>query len=454
MNPPIDHEGFQRVPPHAIEAETCVIGAMLYSVADCGEAMRILDPEHFYRPAHQIIWQAMLGMVENRIPVDLVTLKQHLVDRDQYTNIGGDDYTSAIMEGVPSSARATTYAKTVHEKWRLRELIRLGSNVCNDAYATMADAGTLASGAAETLCGLLETDKAKRQVTAHEAGKMVLAEARAVKEGLKAPGLSTGFATVDGCIGGGFKPGQLVVVAADTSVGKSALLLKLLVNAVLISGVPAALYSAEMSNLELGQRLVQMQSGVNGLDIQMGRYNDADWFDMQKAVDDMSTWGERFRLTDSPMTVAQMRVDAMAMRMQLGEKLGLVGIDYLQILPAPDERNIRERIAGITRGTKLMAKDIEAPVLLLSQFSRAFKSEHREPEIRDLRESKTIEDDADVIILLHRPDPPVTLAGGGREIWVKIAKARGGRTTEWTGASSIRFCFFGPTTDYTELRTN
>jgi len=445
-----DAYGIERVPPHSIEAEVCVIGAMFYSVRDCAGAMALLEPEHFFRPAHQLLWSTLVEMVGRGLPLDLVTVKQFLVDRGQFASLGGPDYLVEIVEGVPSSARATSYAETVFEKARLRELISLGANLVNNGYATMAEPDALSSDAAEKLSRIMQSGTTNRTQTAYEASRRVLVESESVQMKETPAALSLGFPRIDACTGGGVRPGQVIYVGADTSVGKSALVIKWLVNVAMRQEVGVKLFSAEMSNMEVGQRLLQVMSGVNGLKIQTGGMLAQDWQNANNALEEMRQWGDAVELSDEPMTVPQMRAEASAMELRCPRKIGLVIIDYLQIIDGPGQ-DVRTRIMDITRGLKMMAKSLMVPIIVPSQFSRGFKKDRRAPETHDLKESASIEHDADGIILLHRPDPPETCPEGGKIIHAKIAKWRNGRTTEWEGPGSIRLVFNAPTTDYTEI---
>ena len=440
-----------RVPPHSIEAETCAIGALMLRQSDCVDAMKLLTPSHFYRPAHQIIWSILVSMVERSIPIDLVSSKDELLKTGQLSSIGGIEYLTQIVEGVPSSANATYYAGIVFEKARLRDLIVLGSTLVHDAYATMADADGLSSGAAERLSRLMETGTTNRTLTVYEAARRVLVESESVQAGEIPAALSLGFPQIDDCAGGGVRPGQVIYVGADTSVGKTALVTKWLTNVALRQEAGVKMFSAEMTNMEVGQRMIQIMSGVNGLMIQRGGMQAGEWRNANAAVETMRTWGKSVELTDEPLTVAQMRAEITAMQTRCPLRVGLAIIDYLQIIESAEDRGVRERIMGITRGLKIMAKALMIPIIVPSQFSRGWKKENRPPEIHDLKESGTIGHDGDGIILLHRLDPPQTAARGGSIVWAKVAKWRNGRTTEWEGPGSIRLVFNAPTTDYTEI---
>jgi len=444
-------DSFVRVPPHSIEAEVCVIGSLILRPPDCADAMKLLTPEHFYRPAHGLIWSALVDMVARSIPVDLVTLREELLRRNQLASVGGIEYAVTIAEGLPSSANATHYAKTVLEKHRLRELIVLGTGLVSDAYATTAEADDLSSRTAESLSRLLETGTANRTVTAYDAAQRVLVESESVQSGETPAALSLGFKSLDECSGGGVRPGQVIYVGADTSVGKTSLVTKFLINVALRQEVGVKMYSAEMSNMEVGQRLIQIMSGVNGLMIQRGGMQPGHWQAANEAVETMRQWGKSVELTDEPLTVAQMRAEITAMQTRCPLRVGLAIIDYLQIIASTSDRGIRERIMEITRDLKIMAKALMIPIIVPSQFSRGWKKENRPPEIHDLKESSTIEHDADGIILLHRPFPPQMAPEGGTIIWARVAKWRNGKPTEWEGEDAIRLVFTGPTTDYREL---
>jgi replicative DNA helicase len=229
-----------------------------------------------------------------------------------------------------------------------------------------------------------------------------------------------------------------VVIAASTSIGKTAIALRMAANVAAAGGV-VKVFSVEMSTDELGARLLAMWSGVDGLRIAQGRVGEHDRGRLERAQAEFARWGRNVELTDRPLTVPQMGAELRRMGHRLNKQIDLAVIDYLQIVPGHEGDNIREKINGITRAAKLMAQELRVPVLLLSQLSRTAQAERRPPELHDLKESSSIEQDADGVILLHRRhDARADVVSGNVEIDAKIAKWRNGLTTQW-GQLSLTF---------------
>jgi replicative DNA helicase len=262
--------------------------------------------------------------------------------------------------------------------------------------------------------------------------------AERVAAGQEPAGLSLGWRDLDDASGGGLRPGQLVVIAASTSIGKTAISLRMASN-VAATGGAVKVFCVEMSVDELGSRLLAMHSGVDGLLIARGRIGERDRGRLEQAQAEFARWGRNVELTDRPLTVPQMGAELRRMGHRLNKQIDLAVIDYLQIVPAHEGDNLREKINAITRAAKLMAQELKIPVLLLSQLSRTSQSERRPPELHDLKESSSIEQDADGVILLHRRhDARVDIMSGNVEIDAKIAKWRNGMTTQW-GQLSLNF---------------
>ena len=287
--------------------------------------------------------------------------------------------------------------------------------------------------------------------TAAEAGRRVLEHSEKVQRGEIPAGLSFGFGALDKCSGGGMKPGNLVIVAGATSVGKSSLATKFALNAA-ANAASVKIFSNEMSNEEVAQRMQQILSGINGLKISHGRLSVPDWEKVQIAQGTLESWGNRVEITDFPLTVPEMATEVRSMALRIKRPVELIIVDYLQITPAQG-RDVREKVNNITRGLKLMAKQLKTPVLLLSQLNRTHQHDNRPPELRDLKESSNIEQDADGAILLYRPEDSVPdVVSGAYTVKAKVAKWRGGMTTTWNGDDAIRLNFAPSITDFREIQ--
>jgi len=428
----------ERIPPHDIWAEASVLGAMMIDPACVATVAEILEGADFYRPAHQTIFAGLLEMSNTGQSCDLVTARTHFADTGRLESIGGIEYLAECVQGVPSSASVGHYAKTVKDKANLRQIIVTGAEMIEAGHDAGADAAEVLHDAEQRLYALAPSRARGRTLTPAEAAQHVMDRARRVGAGQEPAGLSLGWRDLDLASGGGLRPGQLVVIAASTSIGKTAIALRMSANVATAGGV-VKFFSVEMSADDLGARLLAMYSGVDGLLIAQGRIGGCDRDRLERAQVEFARWGRNVELTDRPMTVPQMGGELRRMAHRLDRPVDLCVIDYLQICPAHEGDNIREKINAITRAAKLMAQELKIPLLLLSQLSRTAQSEKRPPELHDLKESSSIEQDADGVILLHRrPDANVDEISGNVQIDAKVGKWRNGLTTQW-GELSLSF---------------
>ena len=439
---------YQRIPPQSNDAEACVLGSMLLDSRVVPEVQAILDEADFYRPAHATIYRSLcLAFAKNKI-LDLVLAKESLTAGGKLDEVGGIEYLVALVDGVPSATNAIYYANIVKDKSNLRKIIRIAAEISADAYDPAVQCGELLANLQQEVYSLASGRYSGRTTTASKAAQAVMDHSEKVQRGEIPPALSLGFHKIDIVTGGGVRPGQLVVIAGATSVGKSALATKFIINAA-CKAATAKVFSKEMSNEEIAQRMLQILSGVNGLKISNGRLRADEWTRINEAKAKLDEWGGRVELTDKAMTVPEMVTELQRTSMRMGE-IDLVVVDYLQIVPS-EGRDIRERINNVTRSLKLAAGDLKVPIILLSQLSRAHQQANKPPELYDLKESSNIEQDADGAILLYRPEneePDVVT--GSYIVKAKVAKWRGGMTTTWDGDSAIRLRFYPSATDFRE----
>jgi len=416
-----------RTAPANIEAEAVTIGSMILGgVETVARVREILTADAFHRPAHAALFRAIVKLTDKGEPVDGVTVATAAnLDTD------GRAYLAELLQGTPSAVNAPFYARCVADAARLRDLIVLAGEMTEAAYTPRAEAADVVRRAEERLYALAPSRARGRTMTAAEAAQRVLDRAAQVAAGHEPAGLSLGWGDLDRCSGGGLRPGQLVVIAASTSIGKTAIALRMAAN-VAARGGAVKVFSCEMSAEELGSRLLAMCSGVDGLLISAGRLGAQDRDRLQAAATVFAQWGANVELTDRPLTVPQMGAEVRRMGHRLGRNIDLAVIDYLQIVPAHEGDNLREKINAISRAAKLMAQELRLPVLLLSQLSRTAQAERRPPKLHDLKESSSIEQDADGVVLLHRrPDARVDVVNGTVEVDAKVAKWRNGLTTPW-----------------------
>lgn len=442
----------ERIPPQDILAEGQVLGSMLLA-AELEPIRRLLAADDFFNPAHQLIYRVLCEMADARKPLDIPSAFQAFGDRQLLREIGqgtddadGRQYLVDLVEETPSPANAVYHARIIKDKAQLRKLLTFTSQMADEAFAPDADAADVLGRFQEGAYALTTDTAHGRTLTAAQAGQEVLEHSERVERGQEAAALSLGFEAFDGPSGGGIKPGQLVVIAGTTSIGKSALATKIAMRVAEGGGV-VKMFSKEMANTEVAQRMLSILAGVNGLKMGRGRLGAAEWEKIQEAQAQLDLWGKRLELTDQPMTVPAMEAELRRMTTRTG-KVDLAIVDYLQIVPGTEGRSEREKINAITRGCKLMAKALRVPVLLLSQLSRAHQNDNRPPKLRDLKESSTIEQDADGVILLHKPADSQADPFGSYEIWARVAKWRGGMTTTWQGPDAIRLKFCPKYTDF------
>ena len=428
-----------RTPPANIEAEAVTLGSMMLGgpdvIREVRDILRLLD---FYRPAHGWIFEAIGAMSDAGQPVDLVTLPASLRADDSLDKIGGVQYLVTLAEGTPSATNAAYYARIVKDKSILRGLITAAGQIAEAAYDPGANGADALREAEQRLYELLPSSGAGRTVSAAEAASDVLTMAERVFRGECPGALSLGWPRLDGVTGGGLHPGQLVIIAASTSVGKTSIGLRFALN-VAKDAKAVRIFSAEMTNAEVALRLLSMETSINSLRIAPGRLNPTEWDKLRAAQRMLATTGRLLELTDRPLTVPAMAAELRRAGSRLGRPVDLAVIDYCQIIPAHEGSTLREKITAISRTCKLMAKELQIPVLLLSQLSRSSQNERRKPELHDLKESSSIEQDADGVILLHRdpnaePDP----ISGNYTVDAKIAKWRNGMATRW-GDLPLRF---------------
>ena len=435
-----------RTPPADLESEAIVLGSMMLGGAmTSAEVRQAISAGDFYRPAHADIFEAICSVADAREPVEYVVVRNALTAAGKLEAIGGEDYLDRILEGTPSAANAGYYAGVVRDKARLRTVITIAGELADMAYGAGAEAPDVVGELQRRAYELAVNDFGAGTQTAAEAASGVLADA----ESGRAPAVSLGYSDIDRCSGGGLRPGQLVVVAAGTSVGKTSLGLCFALK--VASGVGSVkFFSHEMSRAELAQRLLSMLGEVNGLRIASGHLDAPQWDSLRDAQKKLDTIGRRFELTDRPLDMAGMEGEVQRMAMRTGRKVDLVVVDYLQLVPTRGGATLREKINAVTRGCKMMARSLETPVVLLSQLSRTHQAENRPPELRDLKESSNIEQDADGVILLYRDPTAAVDPFGIVEVSAKVAKWRNGMTTTWKGEDAIQWRFRPETTEFLE----
>jgi replicative DNA helicase len=437
-----------RLPPQNIEAERGVLGSALLDNDVLHEIIPILGVADFYRDIHQVIYQAIRDLYDLGKAVDAVTLADELIRRDQFQKIGGDETLREIVESVPHAAHARYYAGIVREKSIGRQLIESATEILRDGYSHQYTAQQLLEAAERRIFNIAEEHI---QGEMFEVKDVVLSAmdqiaARAESGGHAVTGLASGLIDLDD-ITGGFQPGQLVVLAARPSMGKTALALNACDHAAINLRVPVLVVSLEMGRLEIAERLLCARSRVDGYKLRTGMgLGNREMTQLGKAYNELQSGGQIY-IDDTPAR-NMLQITAAARRLRLRKEIGLIVVDYIQLIDSEQSRDSRqEQIAKISRRLKTLARELRVPVIALSQLNRAVESrEDRRPRMADLRESGAIEQDADIVLLLHRPDYYDDKDQPGIAELI-VAKNRNGRT------DSVKLSFEKKLTRFENLAT-
>ena len=387
--------------PQSIEAEQAVLGAMLSSKDAISKALQWVRSHHFYKEAHGKIFLVMSDLFDKGEPIDTISVINKLKKNKQIDDVGGAYFITGLVESVPTTANIESYAKIVLEKFMLRELIRASHELSKDAYNDQQDVGEILDAAEQTIFGITQ-DRLRGGFMPIDG---ILHETfqnldRIASNPGSVTGVASGLIDLDE-ITSGFQKGDLVIIAGRPSMGKTALALSVMRNAAIDYKIPVGMFSLEMANHQLAQRLLCAEGRVDSHLVRTGKLPKNQWKNLSLAVGSLAE--AEIYLDDTPaITVLELR--AKARRLKAEKNLGLIIVDYLQLMQGP--RNIESRqqeISNISRSLKALAKELDVPVIALSQLSRAVeqRSDHR-PQLSDLRESGAIEQDADVVIFLYR----------------------------------------------------
>jgi replicative DNA helicase len=418
-----------RLPPHSPEAERCVLGSMLRDNGMIGDVLQIVRTENFYADAHQKIFQTMVALYEQGHPIDLMTLANKLQEQKQIEDIGGYGYLAELWDAAPVAANAEYYARIVREKALIRHLIHAGTEVLRDAYDASLPADELLESAERRILDIAQMGITGQAFTLEEALRAAYdrIDTRSQRDQMSISGLPTGFIDLDDKTAG-LQNSELIIIAARPSVGKTAMALNITHHVTVEENLPAFFVSLEQSRIELAERLLCCHARVDSHKLRKGHLSSED---MQKLIEA----GDRLRraklfIDDTPGQ-GMLRIAANARRLKLRHQIKMVVIDYLQLIEPDNRRDSRqEQVANISRRLKFLAKELDIPVVALAQLNRSpeDRTDHR-PRLADLRESGSIEMDADTVMLLHRPEMYEPGQAGG-QVEVIIAKQRNGPTGE------------------------
>ncbi|HWU40932.1 MAG TPA: replicative DNA helicase [Candidatus Acidoferrum sp.] len=391
-----------RIPPQNIEAEISVLGAVLQDPAALLKSMEVLRPADFYKEAHRKIFTACIDLFDRNEPVDLVTLANELMRRKQLEEVGGGSALSALVDAVPTAANVGYHARIVKDKALLYSLIQKGTAIVSRAYADRDDVDEVLDWAEQQIFEISQ-DKVSRSFVPVKSvlkGTFQLIE-KLYDRKSHVTGVPTGFKKFDEMTAG-LQPSELVVVAGRPSMGKTSFCLNIAQYAAVQEHIPVAIFSLEMSKEQLVQRMLCSVAKVDSHKLRTGFLSDSDWPRLTTGAGVLS---ESSIFIDDTPGISLLEMRAKARRLKAEQGLGLVIIDYLQLISGRGRIESRQQeISEISRSLKAMAKELDVPVVALSQLSRAVESRQPpRPQLSDLRESGAIEQDADVVTFLYRP---------------------------------------------------
>ena len=417
-----------KVPPHDLEAEQAILGSMLTDKDAVISAIEVLKEDDFYREDNKLIYSAILNLYNRAEPIDIITVKAELEAMGKFEQVGGLEYLAELPEKVPTTANSSKYIKIVEEKSTLRNLIKTANEIIELGYDPTEDVEDIMEGAEKKIFNIMQNKNQK----GYSAMKDILVDSFTQLEELynrkqHITGVPTGFADLDYKTAG-FHSSDLILIAARPAMGKSAFALNIATNAAVRAKVPVAIFSLEMSKEQMVNRILCSEAMVDSNKVRTGKLEEDDWTKLAEAIGPLSE--AEIYIDDTP-GISVMEIRAKCRKLKLEKNIGMVVIDYLQLVQGSNKRNgsREQEISEISRSLKILAKEIGVPVVALSQLSRAVEQrpDHR-PMLSDLRESGAIEQDADIVMFLYRDDyyNQDTDKKGIAE--VILAKHRGGST--------------------------
>ncbi|MBY0315709.1 MAG: replicative DNA helicase [Bdellovibrionales bacterium] len=396
-----------KVPPHNLEAEVSIIGGILVEPETYDVVSDILGPEDFYKLAHQKIYQAVQELQAKSQPVDIITVSNHLSIKKELDSIGGASALAEILNQVPAAINIRGYATIVKEKSLLRKLINANAEIMTQAYEQSYESLDLFVDSVEAKIFKIteQKDTKNNLMSASELIKISIDRiTELASRQQEITGISSGFATLDRMTAG-FQPGDLVIVAARPSMGKTAFSLNIALHAALKEKKSVAYFSVEMAREQLMMRMLASEAQVNMSDLRVGRIRDSDW---PRLIDKASALADTQLYIDDTSSISPYEIRSKARRLKTQLGLDMIVIDYLQIMGLPGRNESRERVvAEISKSLKSIAKELRIPVIALAQLNRGVEGRQgdmKKPVLSDLRESGSIEQDADLIMMLYREE--------------------------------------------------
>ena len=404
-NPAVINLQQGKIPPQALELEEAVLGAMLIDKKGVDEVIDILQPDAFYKTSHQLIFEAIYQLFQDSQPIDLLTVSSELRKKGKLEAVGGEFYLVQLSQRVASSAHIEFHARIILQKFIQRSLIKISSEIIESAYKESTDVFDLLDEAESKLYDVTQGNIKKSSETAQN---LVLEAKKKIEEISKRDGLSgvsTGFEKLDK-LTSGWQPSDLIIIAARPGMGKTALTLSMARNIAVGKQIPVAFFSLEMSSVQLITRLISSETGLSSEKLRTGKLADHEWQQLNVKVTDLEK--APLFIDDTPsLSIFDLRAKARRLSSQYGIKL--IVVDYLQLMTAGASSktgNREQEISTISRNLKALAKELNIPVIALSQLSRAVETRGgtKRPMLSDLRESGAIEQDADIVSFIYRPE--------------------------------------------------
>lgn len=399
---PLENYVFGRVQPQAVPLEEAVLGAIMLNREALPLVMDILKPESFYLESHQLIYRACLNLFGQTYPVDLLTVTEYLHKSGELEKVGGGYYLVELSHRVASSANIEYHARIIHQKWIGRRLIEISTETIRNAYEDSDDVLNLLETHEKSLMGVVQGNGSKGARPAKDVMQDSIRKIERARKSEGLTGIPSGFTVLDRFTGG-WQPGDLIVLAARPGMGKTALLVQMLVNAAADFERPVALFSLEMPDVQILDRVISLKTGIDLHRLRRGDVSDQQMEEVYKLGE---AFNARMFVDESPgLTLFEVRARARRLKMQ--HNIQMVVIDYLQLMSGGTDKsgNREQEIAAITRGLKSLAKELDVPVIALSQLSRAVevRGGAKRPQLSDLRESGSIEQEADAVVFIYRP---------------------------------------------------
>ncbi|HUW21722.1 MAG TPA: replicative DNA helicase [Candidatus Bathyarchaeia archaeon] len=426
-----------KIPPHNLETEQSILGAILIDKDAIVSVAEFLRPQHFYSESHQVIFEAALDLYEERKPIDIVTLSEKLRKKRNLTKIGGRSYLAELAEKVPTAANIESYGKIVKDDYIKRALISTAGEIAERAFDESSEADQVMDLAEQAIFSLSQRHMRQAFIAVKEAladSFDRLDELHKKAGGLR--GIPTGFKDLDDTLAG-FQPSNLIILAARPGIGKTALVLNMAQHIAVNEQIPVGFFSLEMSKEELVDRLLIGQADIDAWRLKTGRLEEEDFTKLSEA---MGVLAESPLFVDDTPALSVLEMRTKARRLVAEHNAKFIIVDYLQLARSRSLENRVQEVSEISQGLKNLARELKIPVLACSQLSRAVEQRgSKKPQLADLRESGAIEQDADVVMFLWRSDEEVP-----ESMQLSISKHRNGPLREinlyWKGD---RIRFFG-----------